>query len=119
MQEGILFDEEGTSCALAFRNFKGERKQSSRGWQTMVAGTLVIANQTFYAHLPYTILCNKPLNEAVNHISMELKEPDWLIMKFEVEKLFNNSSGELSCHWRRPNAEVIYRHLTGLKEKQG
>ncbi|NKB34439.1 MAG: hypothetical protein GKR91_15210 [Pseudomonadales bacterium] len=115
-QEGILFDEEGTSCALAFKGFKGERKSSLRGWQSAEAGSLIITNQTFYVALPFTILCDKLISEGVKHFSMELKDSNKLVMKFDAEKLFANSSGELSCHWRMQNAEVIYRHLNSLKE---
>ncbi len=31
MNEGIIFDEEGTSCALSYRKFRGPRNYSGEG----------------------------------------------------------------------------------------
>lgn len=115
--EGIVFDEEGTSCALAYKNFRGKRKSSGRGWENGAAGSLVISNRTFYVQLPYMIVCDKPIEEAVQHIQLELQGADKLVMKFDVEKLFESSTGELTCHWRTNNSDVIYRYLQNLQSQ--
>jgi hypothetical protein len=36
--EGMVFDEEGTSCALTFRGFRGPRNASGRGWEWVHPG---------------------------------------------------------------------------------
>jgi hypothetical protein len=59
--EGIVFDEEGTSCALAYRKFRGPRNYSGRGFVGGAVGTLVITKQTFYVQFPYMILCDQPI----------------------------------------------------------
>ena len=92
-REGIVFDEEGTSCALAYKNFRGKRKSSGRGWESGVAGSLVISNRTFYVQLPYMIICDKPVEEAVKHIRLELQGSGKLVMDFDVENIIEDSSG--------------------------
>ena len=115
--ECILFDEEGTSCALAYKNFRGTHKRSGRGWESVMVGTLVITGRTFYVHLPYMILCDQPIEEAIQYIELELKSPNKLVMKFEVEKLFANSTGNLTCYWRTENASRIFNHLSDLRAR--
>ncbi len=113
--EGIVFDEEGTSCALAYRKFRGTHKSSGRGWQSGVVGTLVITKRTFYVQLPFMILCDKPIQEAVQYLELELQGPEKLIMKFGVEKLFEQSTGDLTCYWRTENASAIMDHIKKLQ----
>ncbi len=105
--EGIVFDEEGTSCALAFRKFRGTHRSSGRGWQSCAVGSLVITKRTFYVHLPFMIHCEKPIEEAVQYLDLELSGPTKLVMKFGVEKLFEKSTGNLTCYWRTENASAI------------
>jgi hypothetical protein len=114
--EGIVFDEEGTSCALAFRDFRGSHKYSGRGWKSGAVGTLVITKSTLYISLPYMISCHQPIDEAIRYLHLELTNPDKLAMKFKVEKLFEHSSGNLTCYWRTENASAIFDHLRGLQE---
>ena len=109
--EGIVFDEEGTSCALAYRKFRGTHKSSGRGWQSGVVGTLVITKRTFYVHLPFMIQCDRPIEEAVQYLEVELQGSSKLVMKFVVEKLFEQSTGELTCYWRTENASAILDHI--------
>lgn len=66
--EGIIFDEEGTSCALCYRNFRGPRNSSGRGWESGAVGTLVITQRTFYVQFPYMIVCDQPIETAVQGI---------------------------------------------------
>ena len=75
MNEGIVFDEEGTSCALSYRKFRGPRNYSGRGWESYAVGTLVITQRTFYVQFPYMILCDQPIEKAVQHLELELKDP--------------------------------------------
>lgn len=114
-REGIVFDEEGTSCALAYRKFRGSHKRSGRGWESGAVGSLVITKRTFYVQLPCTILCDKPINEAVRFLELELQGPTKLMMKFEVENLFENSTGGLTCYWRTENASAIMDHIIELQ----
>ncbi len=113
--EGIVFDEEGTSCALAYRKFCGTHKSSGRGWQSGVVGTLVITKQTLYVHLPFMIQCDRPIEEAVQYLEVELQGSSKLVMKFVVEKLFEQSTGELTCYWRTENASAILDHIIDLQ----
>ncbi len=113
--EGIIFDEEGTSCALKYKKFKGTHKSSARGWQNGVVGTLVITKQSFYVQLPFMINCYKPINEAVQYIEVELKGNEKLTMKFVVENLFEKSTGELTCYWRTSNALEIENYISKLQ----
>ena len=55
-QEGFVFDEEGTSCALSFRNFRGPRNASGRGYEGAHPGTLAITRKSFYVQLPYMLV---------------------------------------------------------------
>ncbi|MBL4689995.1 MAG: hypothetical protein JKY68_00795, partial [Rhodospirillales bacterium] len=116
-REGIIFDEEGTSCALAFRKFRGTHRSSGRGWQSGAVGTLVITKRTFYVHLPFMILCDKPIEEAVQYLELELKGPTKLAMKFGVDKLFEQSTGELTCYWRTEKASAIMDHINELQTR--
>ncbi|GJM10600.1 MAG: hypothetical protein DHS20C11_28760 [Lysobacteraceae bacterium] len=109
--EGIVFDQEGTSCALSFRNFRGPRNASYRGWEGGHSGSLVISRQTFYVQFPYMLVCNKPIDFAVKHIELDLKSDGELMMKFDVERLFDDATGELTCLWRTTNAAGIRAHL--------
>lgn len=115
--EGIVFDEEGTSCALAYRKFRGPRNYSGRGWESGAVGTLVITKRSFYLQLPYMILCDQPVEEAVRYLELELQRPKKLIMKFEVEKLFEQSTGKLTCYWRTENAARIFDHIRDLQAR--
>ncbi len=115
--EGIVFDEEGTSCALAYRKFRGTHKSSGRGWQSGVAGTLVITRRTFYVQLPFMIHCYQPIEEAVQYLELELQGPAKLRMKFGVEKLFEQSTGELTCYWRTEKASAIMDHISELQTR--
>ena len=119
MNEGIIFDEEGTSCALSYRKFRGPRNYSGRGWESGAVGTLVITQQTFYVQFPYMILCDQPIEKAVQHLEMELKGSAQLVMKFGVEELFERATGNLTCYWRTDNAAVILAHLQGLQSRHG
>jgi hypothetical protein len=116
--EGIVFDEEGTSCALSYRKFRSPRKSSGRGWESGAVGTLVITQRTFYVQLPYMMLCDRPIEKAVQHLEMELKGPAKLVMKFGVEDLFDQATGQLTCHWRFENASAILAHLQSLQERR-
>ncbi len=113
--ECIIFDEEGTSCALSFRNFRGTHRSSGRGWKNGVVGTLVITKQTFYVQLPFMIICDKPIKEAIKYLEVELQGPKKLAMKFGVEHLFQQSIGELTCYWRTDNASAIMNHISKLQ----
>ena len=113
--EGIVFDEEGTSCALSYLNFRGTHRSSGRGWQSGAVGTLVITEQTFYVQFPFMIFCDQPIENAIQYIELEFIEPAKLVMKFEVEKLFEQSTGELTCYWRTENACAIKDHLNELQ----
>ena len=115
--EGIVFDEEGTSCALAYRKFRGPRNYSRRGWESSAVGTLVITQRSFYDQLPYMILCDQPVEEAVRYLELELQGPKKLVMKFEVEKLFEQSTGKLTCYWRTENAAGIFDHIRDLQAR--
>ena len=114
-QEGIVFDEEGTSCALAYRNFRGTHRSSRHGWQSGVAGTFVITKRSFYVNLPYMIICEIPIEKAVQYIELDLKGPQKLVMKFRVEKLFKQSTGELTCYWRTENFLAIMNYVNELR----
>ena len=113
-QEGIVFDEEGTSCALSYRKFRGPRNYSGRGYQSGAVGTLVITQRTFYVQLPYMIHCDRPIEKAARHLELKLEGPGRLLMKFGVEELFDNATGQLTCYWRTDNAGAIFTHLKGL-----
>jgi len=113
--EGIVFDEEGISCALAYRKFRGLRKYSGRGWQSGAVGSLVITQSSFYVQFPYMILCDKPVEEAVRYLELELQGAQKLVMKFEVEKLFEQSTGNLTCYWRTDSASNIFNHIRNLQ----
>jgi hypothetical protein len=115
VDEGIVFDEEGTSCALSYRKFRGPRNYSGRGWESAAVGTLVITQQTLYVQLPYMILCDQPIEEAVNHLDLQLEGPSKLAMKFGVEQLFEQATGQLTCYWRTGSAAAIDAHLRGLQ----
>lgn len=117
VNEGILFDEEGTSCALSYRNFRGPRNYSGRGWEGGAVGTLVITQKTFYVQFPYMILCDQPIEEAVRHLELELKGPAKLVMRFVVEKLFEQATGQLTCYWRTENAAAILIHIRNLQAR--
>jgi len=117
--EGIVFDEEGTSCALSYRKFRGPRNYSGRGWESGAVGTLVITQRTFYVQFPYMILCDRPIEEAVRHLELELKGPAKLVMKFGVEELFERATGQLACYWRTENAAPIFAHLGSLQARHG
>lgn len=112
--EGIIFDEEGTSCALRYRKFRGPRNDSGRGWESAAVGTLVITQRTFYVQFPYMILCDRPIEEAVRHLELELDGHAKLVMKFGVEELFQQASGQLTCYWRTENAAAILAHIRSL-----
>ena len=118
-KEGIVFDEEGTSCALAYRNFKGTHKRSGRGWQSGAVGSLVITKRSFYVQFPYMILCHKPIDEAVRYLEVELQGTNRLVMRFEVEKLFEKSTGNLTCYWRMDNASEIIDYIRKLQTRHG
>ena len=109
--EGIVFDEEGTSCALSYKKFRGPRNSSSRGWESASVGSLVITERTFYVQFPYMIVCDISLDIARKNIKMELKNDSMLIMKFNVEALFASCTGGLTCYWRLSNAREIYQYL--------
>ncbi len=113
--ECIVFDEEGMSCALSFRKFRGTHRSSGRGWNDGAVGTLVISKQTFYVQLPFMIACEKPIKEAIKHLEVELQGPKKLAMKFGVERLFEQSTGELTCYWRTENASAIMNHISNLQ----
>ena len=113
--EGIVFDEEGTSCALAYRKFRGPRNYYGRGFEGGAVGTLVITKQTFYVQFPYMILCDQPIEKAVQYLELELQGSTKLEMKFGVEKLFRQSTGELTCYWRTENASAIMDHISELQ----
>ncbi len=115
--EGIIFDEEGTSCALGYRKFRGPRNYSGRGWESAAVGTLVITQRTFYVQFPYMILCDRPIEEAVQHLELELDGPTKLVMKFGVEELFQQVSGQLTCCWRTENAAAILAHIRSLQAR--
>ena len=114
--EGIIFDEEGTSCALSYRKFRGPRSSSGRGWESGAVGSLVITQRTFYVQLPYLLLCDRPVEEAVQHLQLELDGPAKLVMKFGVEELFEQATGGLTCHWRTESAPAIFAHIRSLQE---
>ncbi|MCP4267084.1 MAG: hypothetical protein GY777_16190 [Candidatus Brocadiaceae bacterium] len=113
--EGVIFDEEGTSCALAYRKFRGPRNYSGRGFEGGAVGTLVITKQTFYVQFPYMIVCDQPVEKAVKYLELELQGPAKLVMKFGVEKLFRQSTGELTCYWRTEKASAIMDHVSELQ----
>ena len=113
MNEGIIFDEEGTSCALSYRKFRGPRNYSGRGCESGAVGTLVITQRTFYVQFPYMILCDRPIEEAVQY----LVGPAKLVMKFGVEELFEQATGQLTCYWRTENAAAILAHLRSLRAR--
>ena len=117
MNEGIIFDEEGTSCALSYRKFRGPRNYSGRGWESGAVGTLVITQRTFYVQFPYMIFCDRPIEEAVQHLELELKGPARLVMKFGVEELFEQATGQLTCYWRTDNAAAILDHVNNLRAR--
>lgn len=117
VNEGIVFDEEGTSCALSYRKFRGPRNYSGRGWESGAVGTLVITQRTFYVQLPYMLLCDRPIEEAVPHLELALKGPAELAMKFGVEQLFERATGQLTCYWRTENAGPILSHLRNLRAR--
>lgn len=114
--EGIVVDEEGTSCALAYRAFRGTHKRSGRGWESGATGSLVITGCSFYVQFPYMLLCDKPIEEAIQHLDLELKGSKELVMKFQVEKLFEQSTGGLTCYWRTENAPKIFSHIRNLQK---
>ncbi len=113
--EGIVFDEEGTSCALAYRKFRGPRNYSGLGFEGGAVGTIVITKQTFYVQFPYMILCDQPIEKAVQYLELELQGSAKLVMKFGVEKLFKQSTGELTCYWRTEKASAIMDHVSELQ----
>ncbi len=115
--EGIVFDEEGTSCALAYRKFRGTHRSSGCGFEGGAVGTLVITKQTFYVQFPYMILCDQPIDKAVKYLELELKGSAKLVMKFGVENLFSQSTGELTCYWRTEKASAIMDHVNELQAR--
>ena len=115
--EGIVFDEEGTSCALAYRNFRGTHKRSGQGWERGAVGSLVITKRSFYIQFPYMILCDKPIGEAVRYLEVELQGTKKLVMKYEVEKLFKQSTGDLTCSWRIDSASEICDYIRKLQAR--
>lgn len=117
MNEGIIFDEEGTSCALSYRKFRGPRNYSGRGWESGAVGTLVITQRTFYVQFPYMILCDQPIEKAVHHLELKLKGPAELVMSFGVEELFEQATGQLTCYWRTNNAGAILAHINNLRTR--
>lgn len=112
--EDIIVDEEGISCALSFRKFRGPRNASHRGWEGGHTGSLVISRRTFYVQFPYLLVCNKPIEYAARHIELELKSEHELVMKFDVEQLFDNASGDLTCLWRTQTAPSIQSYLQSV-----
>lgn len=119
VNEGIVFDEEGTSCALSYKSFRGPRNASWRGWEGGAVATLVVTQRTFYAQLPYMLLCDRPIEEAVQHLELELGDGAELVMKFGVEALFERATGQLTCYWRTENAATIFGHLRSLQTGGG
>jgi hypothetical protein len=117
MNEGSIFDEEGTSCALSYRKFRGPRNYSGRGWESGAVGTLVITQRTFYVQFPYMILCDQPIEKAVHHLELKLKGPAELVMSFGVEELFEQATGQLTCYWRTNNAGAILAHINNLRTR--
>ena len=117
VNEGILFDEEGTSCSLSYRKFRGPRKYSGRGWESFAVGTLVITQRTFYVQFPYMILCDQPIEKAVRHLELKLDNPAKLVMTFGVEELFERATGQLTCSWRIENAASILSHIRDLQAR--
>ena len=67
--------EEGTSCALSYKKFRGPRNYSGRGWEGGAVGTLVITQRTLYVQFPYMILCDQPIDKAVQHLELHLDSP--------------------------------------------
>jgi len=114
--EGLLFDEEGTSCALAYKNFRGTHKRSGRGWESGATGSLLISQRSFYVKFPYMILTDKPSEVAARYIELELDGNEKLIMKFNVENLFEDSTGNLTCYWRTENARAIFDHIRNIQK---
>jgi hypothetical protein len=64
------------------------------------------------------IHCEKPIEEAVQYLDLELSGPTKLVMKFGVEKLFEKSTGNLTCYWRTENASAIMDHISELQARQ-
>ena len=115
MNEGIIFDEEGTSSALSYRKFRGPRNYSGRGREGGAVGSLVITERTLYVRFPYQIICDHPIQDAVRHLELDLKGPAELAMTFGVEELFERATGQLTCYWRVENATEILDHILKLQ----
>ncbi len=118
-QEGILFDEEGTSCALSYRKFRGTHRRSGRGYQSGVAGTLVITQESMFVSLPYMIHFDHPIETAAANIRLTNVDSDSLTTQFNVEALFAKSSGGLSVRWRTGRARAIADHLLARGATRG
>ena len=63
------------------------------------------------------ILCDQPIEEAVQHLELELEGAKKLVMKFEVEELFEQATGQLTCYWRTENAAAILAYLRNLRAR--
>ena len=61
------------------------------------------------------ILCDQPIEKAVQYLEIELHGPKKLVMKFGVEKLFRQSTGELTCYWRTEKASAIRDYISELQ----
>jgi hypothetical protein len=113
-QENILFDEEGTCCALDFRHFRSKRLLASRKFSFGSIGSLVITEKSIFISFPYMISCHRPIEEAIPCIFPGFADGK-LIISFNVSQLFDHASGKLTCYWRTENAEAIYEHLRALR----
>jgi hypothetical protein len=63
------------------------------------------------------VLCDQPIDKAIQHLELELKGPARLVMKFGVEALFERATGDLTCHWRTENASAIFAHISNLQAR--
>jgi hypothetical protein len=51
-------------------------------------------------------------------IELELQNSKKLATKIEVEQLFKQSSGKLTCYWRTENSTAFFDHIRALQVRQ-
>ncbi|MDA1184427.1 MAG: hypothetical protein O2930_07265 [Acidobacteria bacterium] len=55
---------------------------------------------------------------TTGHLDLALEDPATLVMTFGVDALFEEATGDLTCHWRTDNAPALFAHISELQARQ-